>query len=85
MLLISLSQISSVLSAITIAGVHRFSQVLIYENANYAEAAKAFALLCLAYSPMVAVVVRTETLRDEPTVPSVVCVTFAAIGTYMNQ
>src|ERR1039458_4480151 len=33
---------------------------------------------------MVAVVVSTLTLRDEPTVPSVVCVVFAAIGTYMN-
>jgi hypothetical protein len=34
---------------------------------------------------MVAVVVRTDTLREEPTVPSVVWATFAANGTYMNQ
>ena len=34
---------------------------------------------------MVAVVVSTDTDREEPTVPSVVWLVFAANGTYMNQ
>jgi hypothetical protein len=75
--------LSSVFSVDTLTDVHRYSQVLITENANYAAAAKALRFW-IAYSPMTAVVFRTLTGMEVPTCPSVVVLVLAARGTYMN-
>ena len=76
--------LSSVFSVDSLTDVHRYSQVLITENANYAAAAKALRFW-IAYSPMTAVVFRTLTGMEVPTVPSTVVAVFAASGTYINQ
>ena len=76
--------LSSVFSVDSLTDVHRYSQVLITENANYAAAAKALRFW-IAYSPITAVVLSTLTGMEVPTVPSTVVLVLAAKGTYINQ